>query len=330
MRSTGRGSRLPQHRRRRHLDRRRRRSARPSLRPTCTSPRRLDGWVIGSGFAGARALPHGRRRQPAGTPVPDFQGALRRRGLRRAERLGCEGRRGPTSAPSTTARPGSRSCLPGSPSSVADLDFYDASIGYAVGGVRLRRSQRRRRHELADPADARRRPISSPTSSWSVPTSCGSARPAASALYSATGGQNWAVMDAGAAGFGSFSAIAAAPGGRRLDGRLAGHDPALRGPAAAAGQPAAGRGVHFLDHRARGRLHRYQHRSTTAPSSAGSGSFGDGATSTEQNPTHVFAAADTYIVRLTVTDDDGDHRRRGRGSSSSSPAPAAPSATSPR
>ena len=34
--------------------------------------------------------------------------------------------------------------------------------------------------------------------------------------------------------------------------------------------------------------------------------FGDGSTSTEQNPSHVFAVQGTYHVRLTVTDNDGD------------------------
>jgi microbial collagenase len=34
--------------------------------------------------------------------------------------------------------------------------------------------------------------------------------------------------------------------------------------------------------------------------------FGDGNTSTEQNPAHVYATGDTYLVTLTVTDDEGD------------------------
>jgi PKD repeat protein len=33
--------------------------------------------------------------------------------------------------------------------------------------------------------------------------------------------------------------------------------------------------------------------------------FGDGATSTSNNPSRTYAAAGTYTVRLTVTDDDG-------------------------
>ena len=34
--------------------------------------------------------------------------------------------------------------------------------------------------------------------------------------------------------------------------------------------------------------------------------FGDGNTTTEQNPTHSYAAGGTYSVKLTVTDDAGD------------------------
>jgi serine protease len=34
-------------------------------------------------------------------------------------------------------------------------------------------------------------------------------------------------------------------------------------------------------------------------------SFGDGATSTEQNPSHTYASGGSYTVQLTVTDDDG-------------------------
>jgi PKD repeat protein len=33
--------------------------------------------------------------------------------------------------------------------------------------------------------------------------------------------------------------------------------------------------------------------------------FGDGATSTEQNPAHTYASPGKYEVQLTVTDDDG-------------------------
>ncbi|HEC94548.1 MAG TPA: PKD domain-containing protein, partial [Thermoplasmatales archaeon] len=33
--------------------------------------------------------------------------------------------------------------------------------------------------------------------------------------------------------------------------------------------------------------------------------FGDGENGTGQNPTHSYSKADTYIVKLTVTDDDG-------------------------
>src|SRR5207302_6433916 len=39
--------------------------------------------------------------------------------------------------------------------------------------------------------------------------------------------------------------------------------------------------------------------------SAYSWDFGDGSTSTAQNPSHTYAAAATYTVRLTVTDNGG-------------------------
>ena len=41
--------------------------------------------------------------------------------------------------------------------------------------------------------------------------------------------------------------------------------------------------------------------------------FGDGATSTDQNPSHTFAAAGTYTVQLVATDDDGATGSASRG-----------------
>ncbi|RIK18019.1 MAG: cell surface protein, partial [Chloroflexi bacterium] len=51
--------------------------------------------------------------------------------------------------------------------------------------------------------------------------------------------------------------------------------------------------------------------------------FGDGATSNEQNPTHVYAAAGTYRARLTVTNAGGDDRS-GQDVTVTAPLPPAP------
>ena len=49
--------------------------------------------------------------------------------------------------------------------------------------------------------------------------------------------------------------------------------------------------------------------------------FGDGGTSTERNPTHTYAAAGRYEVRLVVTDDDGAQDDRTRTAEPEAPAP---------
>ncbi len=53
-------------------------------------------------------------------------------------------------------------------------------------------------------------------------------------------------------------------------------------------------------------------------------SFGDGATSSERNPAHTYAAAGRYAVRLVVTDDDGAEDDRTRTAEPDAPAPPSP------
>jgi PKD repeat protein len=52
--------------------------------------------------------------------------------------------------------------------------------------------------------------------------------------------------------------------------------------------------------------------------------FGDGATSSERNPSHVYAAAGRYDVRLMVTDDDGAADTRTHAAEPQAPPPPAP------
>jgi hypothetical protein len=59
--------------------------------------------------------------------------------------------------------------------------------------------------------------------------------------------------------------------------------------------PVAGQSTQFIDQSTPG----------STPITAWSWDFGDGATSTAQNPQHTYAAAGTYVVTLKVTDADG-------------------------
>jgi PKD repeat protein len=124
------------------------------------------------------------------------------------------------------------------------------------------------------------------------------------AYHSATAGLSWAVLDTESPGFGNYSAVTAVPGG---DAWVAGWQgyidhftgpppgPVNQPPVAAFTYPPVGLTLAFSD------------ASTDPDGTVVSWlwDFGDGATSTEQNPTHTFAEEGTYIVSLTVTDDDG-------------------------
>lgn len=193
--------------------------------------------------------------------------------------------------------------LPGFDPPTYDLDFWDASIGYAVGDNGLvARSDDGGLTWTALPTpdpDDRFTAISllGPDELW-VTAADGAV------LYSATGGQNWAALDAGNAGFAVWAAIAASPAGdawiagsRGRIRRFAGPPPAPdnRPPVAAFDFEATGLAVAFTD------------LSTDPDGTVVSWAwqFGDGATSSQRHPTHVFSEAGSYWVRLTVTDDDG-------------------------
>ncbi len=64
----------------------------------------------------------------------------------------------------------------------------------------------------------------------------------------------------------------------------------------------------------------------TAPITSWSWSFGDGATSTSQNPSHTYGAAGTYTVALTVTTSDGSDTATKPGYITASEPPAPPTA----
>jgi hypothetical protein len=125
------------------------------------------------------------------------------------------------------------------------------------------------------------------------------------AYYSANGGQSWSKLDINSLGFGTFNTIAADTEGNAWTAGYQGYiehfngsppPPLNQPPAASYNYLAAGLTLQFTD-------------TSTDPDGiivSWLWNFGDNTSSTEKNPTHTFSEANTYIVRLTVTDDDGD------------------------
>lgn len=268
----------------------------------------VDGWVVGQGFDAA-ALFHTADGGATWTPVSAFQGtyvAVDFAGASgwAAAVYGSLYRTTDSGATWTEVQ------LPGAPANLLDLDFWNAAVGYAVGaaGYAARSGDGGLTWQILPTPSATDQitdiELIGPDTLW-VSTAAGVA------MYSATGGQNWAVMDAGSAGFGSYSALAASPGG---DAWLAGWQgiirhfagppppPVNQPPAASFSYLTTGLSVAFTD------------TSSDPDGTVASWlwSFGDGGTSSEQHPTHLFAAAGTYNVTLTVTDDDGGTDLAGR------------------
>jgi photosystem II stability/assembly factor-like uncharacterized protein len=264
----------------------------------------LDGWMSGSGFS-AGALFHTTDGGDSWTAVPDIGGSLIALDFEGAS--GWASYSGGTYYRSTDdGASWAEGELPGFPSAIRDMDFADASVGYAVGnfGYAVRSADGGETWEVLptpnDEDDLTDLYLLGPNELW-VSTGGGKA------YYSATGGQNWAVMGSETDGFGSFAAVAATPegdawlvGGQGFIEHFAGPPPPPlnQPPNAEFTFVADGLTVAFTD-----------------ASSDPDGTivewfwdFGDStpdSTSTDPNPTHTFPGADTYHVRLTVTDDDG-------------------------
>jgi PKD repeat protein len=260
----------------------------------------LDGWVTGSGFQGA-ALFHTTDGGDSWTGVPDFMGTYRA--------VDFEGKHGwaanvggPYYRSIDAGATWTVGSLPGSPLQIEDMDFFDESIGYAVGwwGYAARSEDGGMTWDtLSLPSGADQLTdlyLLGPNELW-VSTNDDVA------YYSATGGQNWAVMEIGSAGFGNFAAIVAEPSGDAWTGGFQGYIEHFTGPPPPPVNWAPEASFTFQTTGFSVQL--------TDTSNDPDGvivdwlwDFGDSLSSTEQNPTHVYSAEGTYIVRLTVTDDD--------------------------
>ncbi|HMB68924.1 MAG TPA: FG-GAP-like repeat-containing protein, partial [bacterium] len=194
--------------------------------------------------------------------------------------------------------------LPGSPFQIQDMDFWDSSVGYAVSwnGYAARSDDAGMTWDIL--------PTPNNTDDFTDIYLVGQnelwlATNNDVAYYSATGGQNWAVLPIGSNGFGNFSAVVANSAG---DAWVAGSQgylehfagppppPLNRPPDASFTWVANGFDVDFTD-------------TSSDPDGvivSWLWDFGDGSSSTVPSPSHTYTAENTYIVRLTVTDDDGD------------------------
>ncbi|HEX9952067.1 MAG TPA: YCF48-related protein [Rubricoccaceae bacterium] len=264
----------------------------------------LNGYVVGSGFSGS-ALFHTTDGGATWVPVENVIGtwtAVDAEGASAwAVNVGGGYRRTTDNGATWTSAelPDESGFL-----SVLDMDFADASTGYAVGarGFAARSTDGGATWTLLPTPDNEVNftdlYLVGPNEIW-VSTRDGQV------YYSANGGQGWAVLPVGAGGFSEqYDAVVATVAGEAwavgYQGRIrhfAGPPPPPqnRPPEAAFTSVTNRLTVAFTD-------------ASTDPDgtvTAWEWDFGDGSTSTDPSPTHTFTAADTYIVRLTVTDDDG-------------------------
>ncbi len=193
--------------------------------------------------------------------------------------------------------------LPYSPVQIGDMDFFDESIGYAVGwwGQAYRSNDGGISWEIL--------PTPNTNDNFSDIYLLGANELWVSstndvAYYSATGGQSWSVLDIGSQGFGSFSAIAAVPGGDAWTVGFQGYIEHFTGPPPPPANQLPTASFEFL---ANGLTVDFTDTSVDPDGFIVSWdwNFGDGTGSTQQHPSHTFDTANTYHVTLIVTDDDG-------------------------
>lgn len=268
----------------------------------------FDGWVIGQS-SNTGALYHTTDGGGTWTPVTDFLGTYIAVDVE-GSNIWAANVGGRFYRSTDNGATWIQENLPGSPHNIKDMDFFNESIGYVVGTW----GEVYRSNDGGITWEALVIPNSNDNFTdihllgsnelW-LSTSTGVA------YYSANAGQNWAILDIESQGFGSFNSIVASPGGSAWVVGYQGYiehfagpppPPLNRPPEASFNFSTTGLTVNFTD---------------TSFDLDGfivswSWKFGDGATSTQQHPTHTFTEANTYIVRLTVTDDDGDSSTAGR------------------
>ena len=259
----------------------------------------LEGWVIGQGGS---ALYHTSDGGSTWIPIPDFGGAYVSVDVQGAN-IWANNVTGLFYRSTDNGATWIEGFLPNSQHQILDMDFYDENIGYAVGwwGEAFRSNDGGATWQVL-PTPNQDDYLSDiyligPNELW-VSTYSNKA------YYTANGGQNWAVLDIGSSGFGNYSAITANSAGDAWTVGFQGYIEHFTGPPPPPlNQPPTA----SFNYSADGLLVNFTDTSTDLDGSivGWEWEFGDSTFSSEQNPAHTYDTANTYIVRLTVTDDDG-------------------------
>jgi photosystem II stability/assembly factor-like uncharacterized protein len=263
-----------------------------------------DGWVIGQGYTSG-VLYHTTNGGSSWSAVSDFMGYY--------NSIDVQGSNIWASNPAAaiyyrSTDNGSswiQGSLPGQPYQIQDMDFYNETVGYAVGyaGQVFRSSDAgitwqilptpNQIDQLTDIYLVGQNELWISTNSNSV-------------YYTANGGQSWSILNSGSQGFGMFTSVVANSTGEAWTAGYQGYIEHFTGPPPP--PPLNQLPTASFDYNVSGLTIDFIDSSSDIDGSivTWNWNFGDGFFSTVQNPTHNYATANTYIIWLKVTDDDGD------------------------
>ena len=194
--------------------------------------------------------------------------------------------------------------LPGNPYQIMDMDFFNENVGYAIGfaGQVYRSSNGGNSWQILPTPNQ----VDQLTDLYLVgQNELWISTNSNSVYYSATGGQGWAILNTSSQGFGFLSSVVANSSGDAWTGGYQGYIQHFAGPPP---PPLNQLPTAAFDYNANGLTVSFTDLSSDLDGSIVSWqwNFGNGLSSSEQNPVHTYDTSNTYIVWLKVTDDDGD------------------------
>jgi photosystem II stability/assembly factor-like uncharacterized protein len=260
------------------------------------------GWVVGQGFNTSAVF----KTTDAGNswlPVSDFTGYYKSIDIV-GSNIWISNLDGFIKKSTDNGNTWSEITLPGMPYQIQDIDFYDANTGYAIGfaGQAYRSSNGGISWQiLPTPNEVDQLTdlfLAGQNEIWISTNS-------SSAYYSGNAGQGWAVLTTPLNNFfGYFTSIVADQNGNAWIGGYLGAIEYFDGPPP---PPLNQLPTAAFNHTVNGLTVNFTDASSDIDGTIVSWNwnFGDGSFSSEQNPTHTYTTANTYIVWLKVSDDDG-------------------------